>query len=216
MYQRLFDRAAALIAPPSCAACARATDPASRICDRCSSELRAMPLGRRSEQAFAAFPYDGPARRVVGALKFRQAPAIAGEMAELMLPRLPAWATSADWIVPVPAHPARRRQRGYNQAQVLASALADRTGARVVDCLVRAPLAPPQSELSRAERLRLPRAAIRLKPAGLGLIEPAKLMLCDDVMTTGVTLERCAQALGSERSVAFAAAVALGSDGRIL
>jgi predicted amidophosphoribosyltransferase len=137
-------------------------------------------------------------------------------MAELMLPRLPPWALDARWIVPAPAHPARRRQRGYNQSQVLARALARATGARVIDCLVRAPLAPPQSELSRADRLKLPSAAISVDRDSLGAIDPSEMLLCDDVITTGVTLERCAQALGAERAVTFAATVAFGPAGRIL
>jgi ComF family protein len=216
MYQRLLDRVAALVALPTCAACTRPTDVGRRICARCTAELGAMPVGRRGERTFAAFPYAGPARGIVGALKFRQAPAVAGEMAELMLPRLPPWALDARWIVPAPAHPARRRQRGYNQSQVLARELARATGARVIDCLVRAPLAPPQSELSRADRLKLPSAAISVDRDSLGAIDPSEMLLCDDVITTGVTLERCAQALGAERAVTFAATVAFGPAGRIL
>jgi predicted amidophosphoribosyltransferase len=218
MYRQLMDRAAALVAPPLCVACRKASDPGSRLCLQCRAALASMPVGLDRRDAFAAFPYEDRARLVVGALKFRQAPGVAGEMAELMLPRLPAWAIEAELIVPVPAHPARRRARGYNQSLLIARALAAGTGARVVDCLRRAPLAPPQSELSRAQRLRLPKSTFSVGGAGIES-STAAVLLCDDVTTTGVTFEACARALGSTsvRSVAFAATGEhLGSGAQIL
>jgi predicted amidophosphoribosyltransferase len=64
--------------------------------------------------------------------------------------------------------------------------------------------------------LKLPSAAISVDRDSLGAIDPSEMLLCDDVITTGVTLERCAQALGAERAVTFAATVAFGPAGRIL
>jgi len=222
MYRQLLDRAAALVVPPLCAGCAQATDPGRWICTECRAALAEMPPGRLSESAAAAFPYDGAVRPLIAALKFRGAVAIAGELAELMRPRLPGWLDAAEWIVPVPAHPARRRTRGYNQSTLLARALARGTDAQVVDCLRRAPSTAPQSQLSRANRLEFPRQAISIderilrQHAGKSLVQfPTKVVLCDDVATTGVTLEVCAQAirdwhhptgLGLIRSVSFASA----------
>jgi predicted amidophosphoribosyltransferase len=119
-----------------------------------------------------------------------------------MRPRLPSWFHEAEWIVPVPAHPDRRRERGYNQSLLLARALARGTELRVVDCLRRTAFAPPQSQLTRAQRLALPRRAISIEPSAVrqqapnSLAEfPTKVVVCDDVVTTGVTLEVCAQAI---------------------
>ena len=181
-----------------------------------------MGVGRAEDCAFAAFPYAGAARPLIAALKFGGAVAVAGEMAELMRPRLPSWFAEADWLVPVPAHPDRRRARGYNQSLLLARALATDTDLRVVDCLRRTAISPPQSQLTRAQRLALPRAAVTIderalrQDGGKSLVMfPTKVVVCDDVVTTGVTLEVCAQAIrewhhptGSVliRSVSFASA----------
>src|SRR5690348_6482820 len=100
-------RLAALLAPPLCACCRGGCEPPEWICGGCRASLERLPLGAAPQDAFAAFAYDGPARAAVAALKFRHAPAIAGELAALMLPRLPAWVAAADVLVPVPAHPAR-------------------------------------------------------------------------------------------------------------
>lgn len=181
-----------------------------------------MSVGRADESDFAAFPYEGAVRPLIAALKFRGAVAVAGELAELMRPRLPSWFDEADWLVPAPAHPDRRRVRGYNQSLLLARELAKGTGVRVVDCLRRTALAPPQSQLSRAQRMELPRRAITIDERALRQDgpkslagRPTKVVVCDDVVTTGVTLDVCAQAIrewhhptGSVlvRSVSFASA----------
>ncbi|MBJ7354841.1 MAG: ComF family protein [Thermoleophilaceae bacterium] len=202
MHRQLLDRVAALIAPPRCAGCAAATEPGVWICAGCREQLHAMRVGRADQSTLAAFPYAGAARPLVAAVKFQGAVALAGELAELMRPRLPSWFEEAEWIVPVPAHPERKRTRGYNQSLLLARALARGTDLRVVDCLRRTALAPPQSEQSRAQRLKLPRRAITVEERAVrqnhprSLAEfPTKVVVCDDVVTTGVTLEVCAQAI---------------------
>lgn len=225
MYRQIVDRAVALIVPPQCAGCARATDPGRWICVDCRRALAAMPLGRLTESSASAFPYDGEVRPLIAALKFRGAVAVAGELAELMRPRLPSWFEEADWIVPVPAHPARRRARGYNQSLLLAKALANGTGAQVVDCLRRTTITAPQSQLTRAERLRFPQQAISIderivrQRAANSLAEfPTNVVLCDDVATTGVTLEVCAQAIRERHhptGFSLVRAVSFASAGRL-
>lgn len=225
MYRHVVDRAIALIVPPQCAGCAGATDSGSWICADCRCALAALPLGRLTESFASAFPYDREVRPLIAALKFRGAVAIAGELAELMRPRLPAWFGEADWIVPVPAHPARRRARGYNQSLLLAKALASGTDAQVVDCLRRTTVTAPQSQLSRAKRLEFPRQAISIderilrQHAAKPLAEfPTKVVLCDDVATTGVTLEVCAQAIRERHhptGFSLVRAVSFASAGRL-
>lgn len=225
MYRQIVDRAVALIVPPHCAGCARQTDPGRWICAECRRALAAMPLGRRTESAASAFPYDGEVRPLIAALKFRGAVAIADELAELMRPRLPSWFEQADWVVPVPAHPARRRQRGYNQSLLLAKALARGIEAEVVDCLRRTTITAPQSQLTRAERLSFPQQAISIDERILrqhgrkSLAEfPTKVVLCDDVATTGVTLEVCAQAIRERHhptGFSLVRAVSFASAGRL-
>lgn len=216
MYRRHMLRAIALLAPPRCAGCGGEARAERWICDGCRAELlrTAPPPG-------AAFSYHGAARKLVAALKFGGATALAREMAELMLLRRPELLAGADWIVPVPAHPQRARRRGYNQSRLLAEHLARMTGARCVDCLERPGGLRPQSELSRAERIALPRSAIRAQ----SLADfPTNVVLCDDVSTTGVTLEVCVQAICDRlpetgprqiRAVTFASTPAHGTTDRI-
>lgn len=222
MRATLSQRFTALLVPPLCAACGERCAPGEMICAACETRIAALPLGRDDGTTRAAFPYAGPARDLVSALKFRGSVASAGTMARLMLPRMAGRLGPASVIVPAPAHPGRRRTRGFNQARLLADELARASGARVADCLVRAAGARPQSELSRSERLALAAGSIRMRAADVRHLRrealargPTNVFVCDDVVTTGVTLEACAQAIregqpeivtGPIRAVVFASA----------
>lgn len=220
----LFNRAVALLAPPRCVVCRGGCAPGEWLCGRCRHALDGLGTGARSESFAAAFPYEGVARELVAALKFGGAVAVADEMAALMVARAPAWLADADWIVPVPAHPARQRARGYNQSALLARRLASRTGARCVDCLTRSAAAPPQSELSRTGRLAMPADSVRQRRDVSLALFPTNVVLCDDVSTTGVTLEVCASAIRERhpetghrqiRAVTFASTPMHGTTDRI-
>lgn len=236
-------RAAALVVPPQCVCCTGPASSGALLCRACRAALERLPAGpsaprRGNELAghFAAFPMTGPARELVHALKFRRLPAAAGPMAELLAGRLPAGYLEGALLVPVPAHPARRRARGFNQSVLLARRLAELYGLPVCDCLARAESGPPQTGRSRAERLRLPAAAVYLRNdtasshsqrAGAATVDlgerlkilrgvylnpsqvPTNVVLMDDVATTGVTLEVCANAIRTRyrlnvRAVTFA------------
>lgn len=190
------------------------------LCPQCLRRLDALPSGRNDNGVAAAFPYEGVARDLVVALKFRGATACARLMAGRMRERLGDELADADWIVPVPAHPARRRRRGFNQSLLLARALGRGSDARVVDCLAHDATAPPQSELSRAERLALPAGTFHFKPPRPGrracktpLFAQTNVVVCDDVVTTGVTLEACAQAIRDGRPEYVTAPVPRGPIG---
>ena len=111
-------------------------------------------------------------------------------------------------LVPVPAHPARRRRAGMNQAAWLANALGNRSRLPVADVLARSRSSTPQVGLARRERLVNARGSVRpgrTPPTG-------RLVLVDDVYTTGATLDACARALlaaGGEDVVAVTFARAL-------
>jgi predicted amidophosphoribosyltransferase len=94
-------------------------------------------------------------------------------------------------VVPVPPHPVRRRRRGFDPAAELAAALAARTGLPLAPLLRRRDRAPRQVGLGRAQR----RGAGRLVIEATRAPPPARVLLIDDVHTTGATLDACARAL---------------------
>jgi ComF family protein len=187
------------IAPPLCAGCgahAGATEP---LCRACRTELRWLgrePAPLAAEAAlsiWAPVAYEGPARGVVRALKFRGASAAAPAMAAQMAANAPpGWLAGDAALVPVPLHPARARKRGYNQAALLAGALAERTGLDVSDCLERC--GPRGTQVGRDRRQRLAGIPGSIRVAA-GREAPGTAVLVDDVITTGATLVACARAL---------------------
>ena len=112
-----------------------------------------------------------------------------------------------DALVPVPLHPERRRKRGFNQSEEIATWLARRVGIPVMEGLRRVRPTVPQARLSRAERLRNLRGSLALA----GGFDPRgkRLVICDDVFTTGATADACARILrraGAEEIVALTVA----------
>jgi predicted amidophosphoribosyltransferase len=202
----------ALVAPPVCVACrAPLAGGRERLCVSCT---RALPWlrgrvcarcglpshrGGRCPAAAAAFPrawaplaYDGPARALVGALKFRSALPVADLMAAQMAANLPPeLRTPPAAVVPVPAHAGRRRRRGFDPAGTLAAALARRLDRPLVACLRRTDRAARQVGASRGARRR----AGRLEIVARGIPPPPLALLVDDVHTTGATLDAAARAL---------------------
>jgi ComF family protein len=200
----------ALLVPPVCAACSiplrRAGDVVCGGCRRALPWLRgpqcvrcALPLTARhacpaARQAFdaawAAVGYTGVARDLVAALKFRRGRPLADVMAAHLAVGVPGSLLAGATIVPVPAHPAHVRARGYDQARLLAAALARRTGVPPARALRRRGPARSQLGASRSERLQRGRIDVSVRRA-----VPSRVVLVDDVHTTGATLDACARAL---------------------
>ena len=183
-----------LVAPPLCAGCGALAARVEPLCSLCRRRLRWLapePVSLGALAAWAPLAYEGPAQGVVRALKFKGATRAAGAMAaQIAAGGPPGWLGAERALVPVPLHPARARKRGYNQALLLAEALAARAGGAVVDCLERTGPAQTQVGRDRAQRLRGIAGSIRV--AGTA---PRHAVLVDDVITTGATLDTCARAL---------------------
>ena len=183
-----------LLAPPVCAGCGGHAGAVEPLCAACRLELRWLhtPVEVAGVTVFAPVAYEGPARAIVHALKFRGATLAARTMAAQVAAGAPAGVLARGALVPVPLHTRRLRKRGFNQAALLASALGDRTGLRVTECLRRDGSARTQVGRDRAERLTGVRGAIAVR-AELPL--PRRAIVVDDVVTTGATLAACASAL---------------------
>ncbi len=173
-----------------CSRCALFYAAACRHCPHC------LGRGRRSyfRDARAAFPFTAPARRLVHDLKYRNGRFLAETMAALMVEDFggAALLKGYDAFVPVPLADKRRRERGYNQAQLLAAALSRQTGLPVDDKLLRRVRdTGSQTALKGRERRENLQGAFRAAPAAAR----RNLVLVDDVITTGATMAECAKTL---------------------
>lgn len=98
-----------------------------------------------------------------------------------------------DMVVPVPLHPARQRERGFNQAEMLARILSRDLKLPMRRALVRTRYTTTQTALDRASRIENLRDAFRLRPEIC--VQDSRVLLLDDILTTGSTLSECAQVL---------------------
>lgn len=186
---------------PRCSRCWRP----GRAADPCL-ECRAAPPA--FDGLRAAFVYDGVARELVHALKYRGITALAAPMASLLAEVARRHGLAAEFVAPVPLSGLRRRTRGYNQAESLAGALGRELRLPVRSRAVRRRRhTPPQARTADAEeRRRNVAGAFVSRDAG---IAGRDVLLVDDVTTTGATLAACAVALkeggaGSVWALAFA------------
>src|SRR6185437_11645847 len=166
------------------------------LCRACLDDLRWLSFEQppgAGVPVWAAVSYEGPARALVRALKFRGAVGLVDAMAAQMAANAPPGLLEGRSLVPVPLHPARRRRRGFNQAEQLAVRLARRAGLALSDCLERSAGGARSSQVGRGreERLRAVEG-IRMRA---GAAVPLRVLLVDDVVTTGSTLAACAAAL---------------------
>lgn len=194
-----------LLLPPACAGCGRF---GHLLCNDCVTRFRATStpddrfvasdpgtlVGDALELAIAAFVHDGALRRALQRLKYGGSAAIAVPLARAAAPALEALTLVCGPLplVPVPVHEARLRQRGYNQAALLAAALGTEAGLPVLDVLERPRDTARQHGLGKADRLHNLRGAFALRE---GVPTPPHLILVDDILTTSATLESCAQVL---------------------
>lgn len=214
--ERLLD----LAFPARCAGCDREGPP---VCAACLPALDARlelppgsPIGVPVEipapllQLEWCAPFGGTVRRALHRLKYAGEQRLAEPLGCALARRWRRAGRSVDLVVPVPIHAERARQRGYDQAVLLARVVACELGVPALPLLVRARATTPQFSLGRAARAGNVRDAFVLGGrAGDRSFEGARVLLIDDVVTTGATLGACGGALvRGGASAVFGATVA--------
>jgi ComF family protein len=151
----------------------------------------------RFERLRAAVAYGDVARKVALKLKYGGRPGVAETLARFMARHLPPEAARETLLlVPVPLHRWRIWKRGYNQAALIAAALARRSGIPLgVDLLVRTRSTPPLRGLNRRERAKMVAGAFAVPRDRRDRVAGRRVVLVDDVFTSGATGDACARAL---------------------
>ena len=198
---------------PFTTACAGCNQPGPMLCRSCRFSLASAATQVTPDGVLAAFPFDGVARQVLHGLKFRNRRGVARQLAQLMVRRLRVG--PVDVVTWAPTSGARARTRGYDQSELLARAVSRELGVPCRRLLYRSH-GEQQTGHNRAERLHGVSFRSRvLRRAGR---PPLRVLLIDDVVTTGATLVAARAALhragvGSVVCVAAAATSAVRAHG---
>ena len=176
------------VPPNLCFRCGEpGANPASGLCARCRRSETALDGG------FSVGYSAGALRQAIHRLKYDGQSRLAEPLASLLTDWWAGRRLTVDLIVPVPLHPARQRDRGYNQSALLARRLAAHTALPCSeDAVLRCRNTRPQVGLGAAERWQNVDGAFRAEPT---LVAGLRVLLLDDVRTTGSTLEASARAL---------------------
>ena len=181
------------LGPPCCACCGLPFDydqGAGAVCAGCAARPPVF------DRARAVFAYDAASRGPILAFKHADRIDAAPAFVRMMIQAAGDLLADDPLIVPVPLHRSRLLMRRYNQAAVLAGALARQTGlACVPDLLVRRRRTPSQGGLGAAARRRNVQGAFTVREGRDSGLRGRRVLLVDDVMTTGATVEACARPL---------------------
>ena len=231
-----------LILPAHCAACGAPAPAEGRmpLCERCGKELaRVIECGHcprcgrnagpytsgpegclfcrhypiRHDATVRLGPYEFPLKTLILRVKYEGRVEVAPVLGRLLAERvaLASWADRVDLVVPVPLHWGRRFDRGFNQSEILARAVASVVPGRLARRLTRIRPTPHQARLSAKERQRNVRGAFRVRwwPRD---VAGRRVLLVDDVMTSGTTIAECTKVLRKAGAAEVYAALVATAD----
>lgn len=211
-----------LLYPPHCTVCRGETAAGQHVCAACAELARKIeaPFCQQCSQPFsgaiegsfrcsncadrtlhfdcavARYRSTGIVRELIHRFKYERTFYLRHPLAQWMSEALDderIRAQRCDYLVPVPLHSARQREREFNQAEELAQLIAARAGAPVLRCLRRVRYTTTQTRLDREARMQNLRDAFRVRHTSR--VSQSHLILVDDVFTTGSTVEECARVL---------------------
>lgn len=192
MFTTVIESLLALLFPDRCVGCQTL---GALLCANCCAALQPYPPQPVAglDDALVAFVFDGPLRQAIHQLKYHKQRRMAAPLAELMLPRLRKSLFTADAVLPVPLHSSRQRERGFNQSELLARPIAARAKLPMLTSgLTRVRATEQQARLDTRARHSNMRDAFAWQSDSP---PPPRVLLVDDVLTTGSTVVACANAL---------------------
>ena len=194
-----------LALPAACAGCGRE---GHALCPGCLPAVRVRvelpagtPLGLPDgppdplAQLEWCAPFAGTVRRALHALKYAGERRLARPLGEAVAARWARAGAGGSLLVPVPVHETRRRERGYDQAELIAAWAADALGVPMLPLVARSRATAPQFRLDRRHRATNVADAFAVRPGGAARVARRGVVLVDDVVTTGATLAAVADAL---------------------
>jgi ComF family protein len=195
-----------LIYPLKCLICQKDIEPTGPrgLCADCFNKIQKYPSSLKTlpehkyyfKQSWATCPYEGIIKEAIQLLKYKGKLILVNQLSSLMIAyaqeNLPL--TDIDFIIPVPLHRSRLKEREFNQSEILASKLGQHYNLPCLNkALIKIRPTPPQTNLSKEERLISLKGAFALKKKAL--IKRKNILLIDDVFTTGATVNQCAKVL---------------------
>lgn len=217
-------RALDFLLPPHCLTCEQPVDTPGQFCPACFEQTHfitapccvrcGVPFETKERggsagacpncvadpppwgEARAALRYDAQTKRLILPFKYGDRVETAQPLATMMARAGAALLREADWLVPVPLHRRRMLSRRYNQAALLARALSRQSGRpALLDALRRVRATSPLAEMSPNRRSAEMEAAIAVRPARRVMLEQSRVLLIDDVLTSGATARACVSVL---------------------
>ncbi len=181
------------------------------ICERCGSADIYLSYCQQCQTPISPFQaatyFTDPIRPAIHAIKYTETPALGKPLGDLLAQAWQTWRTKAEVVIAVPLHPDRQRERGYNQAELIAQRFAEKTNIPFSrELLFRVRHTPPQVGLDGKKRRHNVRGAFQ---AVESLVREKHILLIDDVLTTGATVKESAETLyraGAQSVTAFCVA----------
>ena len=199
--KNIVDKMIDIIFPNVCGFCGRIND--NNLCKKCENILKRYFVIRQEkisneyyDEIISFFNYDGFIRDSILGYKFKEKPYMAKSFVEFLLKQdiLLEIIKTYDKIIPVPISKKRYKERGYNQSFLIAKEISNFVNIEVLDdCLFKTKNIIEQSKLGREDRVKNVQGVYALK--NLQIINNKKILLVDDIYTTGSTVNECSRIL---------------------
>ena len=181
-----------ILFPEKCAICGKLGE---SICKNCYNKLKKLEINNYYKDIFFLYKYQGIIRNLILSYKFKDKSYLYKTFSKCMLKNknLCNFLKSYDIIIPVPLHQKRKMERGYNQSALIAKQIAKNLRLRYYDILIKTKNTKPQSSKNLKERKKSVVGIYKIKNSTL--VKEKRVVIFDDIYTTGSTLKECKKVL---------------------